>query len=150
MPGLRVWQRITAAAVSTALGTPELGEVFQVLDWDAAKPAGAPPFGVVRTGAAGTWYDATPGNPYGTTCLGTGYLTVYLFAGGVGDESTTEVLTDLVERLLASRLKSMRTDPLNTNGHVPPLGVVSQPAPIEFGSTLLWGCSMPLEFPIHP
>lgn len=149
MPGLRVWQQITALAVSAACSIPEEGYTFPVIDWDTTEDPQVVPFGVVRTGSTGTWYDPTPGNPYGTTCLGTGYLTVYLFAGDPG-LAATDVLTNLVERLLASRLRSMKTDPLNTNGHVPPLGVVSQPAPIEFGSTLLWGCSMPLEFPIHP
>lgn len=150
MPTLRQWQQMAGEALSAALSDLEAGYVFPVLDWDAAKPAGTTPFGVIRSGADGIWYDPTEAAPIRSGCLATGYLTIYLMAGDPGSEDAVVHLADKVELLIGDRLRSLKTHELNTSRYVPPLGVLSQPGPIEMGSAVFWGTTMPLEFPIHP
>jgi len=148
MPTLTDWRHILANAVTVTLSTPETGHVFPVIPWAALKPE-HPPFGVVRSGNGGRYVEMR-GGAVSSVCAGTGYASIWLFSGDVGSEQAESVLAELVDRLLFSRLKSCRDDPLNVDRFVPALVAVTEPGPVEFGSLLLWGCSLPVEFPFHP
>jgi hypothetical protein len=150
MPTLRDWRHIIAHGVATALSVPDADYRFPVVHWATLKPADSVPFAVIRSGGNGLYIDTTTIGRLHTVCQVTGYLSIYLFAGDVGSEDAEDVLSDLVVRLAGDRLRSVRDDPLNLNRFQPPLGPITQPAPIEFASFTLWGCSSVVEFPINP
>lgn len=148
-PTLRDWRHIIALAVSGTLSVPELGHAVEVVPYGAGKVPSLPCV-MIQQGGSGAWINPDPGAEFRTTCLATATVTVWLITGDALSEAAADLMDDLAGQLYASRLKSVRDDPLNTGNHVPKLGIATDPALTVFGSATVYATSIPITVPLHP
>lgn len=139
MPTLREWRHILAAGAEALLTVPETGTVLRVLPFG---PKSLPdlPCGLIQSGNAGQWTDATAGDDLPTTASQfAGVFTLWLVAGDPLSERCQDVLDDLVTQLhRAGGLPACAVDPANPSGFVPVLEGVDAPGIGELGSRPVW------------